>query len=207
MFGTREVRFARIRLEPERSFDGFLGQSESRGSMINAEEIELVVCESQLALRNQERGIALQGLVEQINRLSKLRSIGSAEAYRNDKIPRATVEIEGGDISRGRLLNSFLLTRRKFGLQLISDCFGDFALDGEHVIDWPVVILRPLMRVGARINQLRVHPHLVTRPLHTALQQMCDSKLLADLAGVSRRARLVLHHTRAADHLEVGHFG
>ena len=36
---------------------------------------------------------------------------------------------------------------------------------------------------------------------------MCHAKLLADLAGVSRRARLVLHHTRAADHLEVGHFG
>ena len=63
------------------------------------------------------------------------------------------------------------------------------------------------MRVGARINQLRVHPHLVTRPLHTALQQMCDSKLLTDLSQITRGAALVLHYGCAADHLEVGHFG
>ncbi len=63
------------------------------------------------------------------------------------------------------------------------------------------------MRVGARIDQLRVDSHLVPRPLHTTLEQMRHAQLLPDLAQVARRVALVIHHRGAADHFQVGEFG
>jgi hypothetical protein len=59
------------------------------------------------------------------------------------------------------------------------------------------------MRVGARVNQLRVHPNLVRRPLDTAFKQMGHAQLLPNLAQIARNAALVLHHRRAADHFQV----
>ena len=61
------------------------------------------------------------------------------------------------------------------------------------------------MRVGARIDQLRVDPHLVPRPLHTAFEQMRHAELLPDLAQIARRVALVIHHRGAADHFQVGY--
>ena len=43
------------------------------------------------------------------------------------------------------------------------------------------------MRVGARIDQLRDHPHFVGRPLHAAFDDMCHAELLTDLAQIARR--------------------
>ena len=48
-------------------------------------------------------------------------------------------------------------------LQLLGDRFGDFALDREDVSQIAIVSLGPKMRVVARVDQLRVHPHFVPR--------------------------------------------
>ena len=91
-------------------------------------------------------------------------------------------------------------------MQLVGNGFGDFALDGEDIIDGAIVVLRPLVRIGPGIDQLRVHPHFVAGALHAAFQEMRHPELLADLAQVARGAALVLHHTGAADHFQVRHF-
>ena len=77
-------------------------------------------------------------------------------------------------------------------------------MDGEDIGQIAIVGLRPEMRVLARIDQLRADPHFVGRALHAAFDDMRDAELLADLAQIARRAGLVLHHARAADHFQIG---
>ena len=56
---------------------------------------------------------------------------------------------------------ALFLVRRELSLQLIGNRLGDLALDGEDIGQIAIVGLCPEMRVGAGIDQLRVHPHLV----------------------------------------------
>ena len=117
-----------------------------------------------------------------------------AECRREHERLGATIKIKCRNIRRGRALDGSFFVRRKFCLQLIRDRFGDFALNCEHVIDWPIVILRPLMRIGAHVDQLRVDPHFVCRALYAAFEQMRHAELLTNLAQVALNAALVLHH-------------
>ena len=71
-----------------------------------------------------------------------------------DKRLGAAVEIKGGDIGGWRLVNCRLLVRRKFGLQLIGDDFGNLALDGKYVGPIAIVSLRPKVRVTAMPSNL-----------------------------------------------------
>ena len=111
------------------------------------------------------------------------------ETCREKKSLGPGVEIEGGQVGGGRLFDRRFLVRRELGLQLIGDGFGNLALDGKHIGQITIVGLCPQMRVGPRIDQLRVHPHLVGRPLHTAFEQMRDAELLPDLAQIALRRR------------------
>jgi hypothetical protein len=53
-------------------------------------------------------------------------------------------------------------------VKLIGDCFCDFALNGEDVVQWTIVDLRPKVRVGAGIDELRIDSHFSSRALHAA---------------------------------------
>ena len=77
-------------------------------------------------------------------------------------------------------------------------------MDGEDIGQIAIVGLRPQMRVGPRVDQLRIYPNLIGGTLHAAFDNMCDAELLADLAQIARRAAFVLHDARAADHFQVG---
>ena len=57
-------------------------------------------------------------------------------------------------------------------LQLLSDRFGDFALDPEHVSQIASVGLRPEMRVVPGVDQLRIYPNLVCDALDAPFQHM-----------------------------------
>jgi hypothetical protein len=48
-------------------------------------------------------------------------------------------------------------------------------LNGEDIGQIAIVGLRPQMRVGPRIEQLRIYPHFVGRALHTAFDDMCHA--------------------------------
>jgi hypothetical protein len=104
------------------------------------------------------------------------------------------VEKERGKVACGRLCNGRLLADRKLRLKLVSDRFGDIALYREDVGQIAIVGLRPQMRIGSGINQLRVNPYAITGSLNTSLQYMRHPKLLADLAQVTCDPALVLHN-------------
>src|ERR1051326_3412404 len=92
-------------------------------------------------------------------------------------------------------------------LQLLSDRFGDFALNSECVSQIAGVRLCPEMRVVAGIDQLRIYSDLVGDALNAPFQDMGDAQCLADLPKVARNRSLILHHARAADHLQVRDLG
>ena len=85
-------------------------------------------------------------------------------------------------------------------MELVGNRFRNLALDGEHIRKIAIIGLGPEMRIVPRIDQLCVHTNAIRRALNTALEQMRDTKLLPDLAQITLRAALVLHHGRAADH-------
>ena len=63
------------------------------------------------------------------------------------------------------------------------------------------------MRVGARIDQLRVDAHAIAGALNASFHDMRDTELLADLAQIARDPAFVLHHARAADHFQIRDLG
>ena len=89
-------------------------------------------------------------------------------------------------------------------LQLLSDCFCDFALDSEHIGKVACVGLRPEMRVVPSIDQLRINSNLVCDALDAPFQYMRDSERPADVLQIPGRRILVLRYTRPADHFQVG---
>src|SRR3982751_3769130 len=143
--------------------------------MIFSEKIELVVRFSYLAVGVDKGWIPLHCLFQQIDcryevilwLITLRRSVDLAGC--------ANIEIKGGDIFRGRLFYLVLLVRKNFGLQLISDGFGDFTLNGEHISKVAIVSLRPKMCVGSRVDQLRVYPDPVRGALHAAFEKMSDA--------------------------------
>ena len=82
----------------------------------------------------------------------------------------SAIEVEGGQVGSRRFFNRRFLVRRKPGLQLIGDGFGNLALNRKHIGQIAIISLCPKMRVGSRIDQLRINPHTVGRALHTAFE-------------------------------------
>src|SRR5438132_14390891 len=111
--------------------------------MIAADEIQLIMGVGELALREKERRISGQRLVQQINRLQQIRPTNGAETCRKNEILGATVEIERSHIRRRRLFDGSFFTRRKLRLQLIRNRLGDLALNGEDVGQITIVSLSP----------------------------------------------------------------
>ena len=58
----------------------------------------------------------------------------------------------------------------------------------EEIFHWPVVALRPDMRAGAGVDELRGDPEPLAVPLDAALEHVLDPKLSAHLAHIVRLA-------------------
>src|SRR5437016_3342212 len=97
-------------------------------------------------------GIARDRLIQRFNGLQKIVFAGAAKGRPTEQRISARVKIEGGEIGGWGSLDRSLLTGRKFGAQLIGNRFGDFRLDGKHVIQWPVVVLGPKMNIATRVE-------------------------------------------------------
>ena len=82
----------------------------------------------------------------------------------------AQVTVVCHQIGGGRLLDSCFFRWRKLGLKLLGYGFGYICLNGEDIIERPIVDLRPLVRIGAGIDQLRVDAHFAARALHAAFE-------------------------------------
>ena len=62
---------------------------------------------------------------------------------------------------------------------------GDFILHREDVRQFPIVCLRPHVRVGPGIDQLCGNAHLVARLTYRAFENMCDVEAFRDLRDLN----------------------
>jgi hypothetical protein len=61
------------------------------------------------------------------------------------------------------------------------DARGDVVLHCEYVYQIPVVTLRPQMGTGGYVDKLAADAHPLPRSAHTALEDIADPELAADL--------------------------
>jgi len=113
------------------------------------------------------------------------------------------IVIERCDVGRRRALDGALLAWRELRLELICDGFCYLALNSEDVGQIAIVSLRPEMRIGACIDQLRIHSHAIANTLNTSFHDMRNAKLISDLAQITFGSGLLLHNRSAADDLQV----
>ena len=75
------------------------------------------------------------------------------------------------------------------GLDLITQRGGDGAddliLDCQNVDRVAVIVFRPQMAAGRRVNQLRANPHAFANPANTAFGQVAHSQVSPHLGDVS----------------------
>ena len=205
MICAREVRFAGIRLQPERRLHSRVGQGPPRRSVLT-QPVQCVVRIGELVLCGEKGGIACQSLVEQIDPGAQVLRGYCAEAGVKNEVLGPAVEFKSTHVCGRTLLNRALLGGRELRLQLIGNGFRDLTLNSKNIRQIAIVRLRPQMRVIAGIDQLRVDPHFVRCALHAALDQVRHAELLSDFAQIALRASFVLHHGCATDHLQVGDF-
>ena len=169
--------------------------------MVDSEEVEAVVRARQPAIGEQECGIADDGLAEETHGLEEILRPGGAAGFGVDQCRRANVKIERHEISSGSLLDRGLFRRREPGLKLVGDCLGNFALNGKNIRKLSVIGLRPQMRIGAGVDQLRHHSHAVGCALNAPFQHMGHAELLSDFPQVPRITAFVEHDGSATDDL------
>ncbi len=75
-------------------------------------------------------------------------------------------------------LSGFEFLAQQRDLQRVHHGCRDLVLDGKHVLQFPIVSLRPEMPVRPGIDELGADADLTARLAHTALKDMCDAKLL-----------------------------
>src|SRR5262245_57456417 len=189
--------FAGVWTEASCRLQSCFGLCQVLRAMVN-NSVNVDLSERELAICLEERWIARHGLLQQIGCLQQIGSPISAGKRRQKKIFGVGVEIEGSDIRRRRLFNGTLLGWRKLRLQLVGDGFCDLALDRENVCQIAIVRLRPEMSIGARVDQLRIYSHAIANTLDASFHNMRDAKFISDLAEVTFRTGLVLHHRSAA---------
>src|SRR6266545_2371204 len=98
--------FATIRTEAKRGLNGGFRQGQPRGSMVIASEVHRVMSVGELAIRIEKRWIARDSLIQQLDRLQEIGFCLTAKARFQNKIFRAAVEIEGGEIGSRSALKS-----------------------------------------------------------------------------------------------------
>ena len=96
-------------------------------------------------------------------------------------------ELDGLEIKRVRLgIGRACLRRRaeQRDLELLHHVGRDLVLDREDVVELAVVGLRPQVRVGAGLDQLRRDPHRVARLAHRAFQHVAPRAACARSPGL-----------------------
>src|SRR2546430_14614624 len=93
-----------------------------------------------------------------------------------------------------RFFDRRLLAKGNFGLKLVGDGLGNFALDREHVVERPIIMLRPEMRIGPGVDQLGVYTNAVGRALHASLKHMRDARSEERRVGKECRSRWSPYH-------------
>ena len=112
------------------SLDGCFSQSQPCRRMVEAEKIELLMCVGELAVRLKKKGIACDGLIQQVDRLQQICFQAAAETKR-EKILGAIVEVESNEVGCRRSFNGQFFRSRNLRSKLLSDCSRKLALHRE----------------------------------------------------------------------------
>ena len=115
MIRAGEMRFARIGLKPECRLDRRFAQSQALRRVV-IERIRRIVRKGELTVRGEERGIARQRLVEQIDSLAQVLRADSTKAGVKNEVLRPAIKFKSGDVVRRALLDRTFLRRREFRL-------------------------------------------------------------------------------------------
>jgi hypothetical protein len=68
-------------------------------------------------------------------------------------------------------------------LQRADDRTGDLVLKVEYVLEVAIVALRPEVKAGGGIDQLRIDPNPVRRAPDAAFEHVADPQVVGDLPG------------------------
>src|SRR5712664_529398 len=101
--------------------------------MVVAKEVKLVMSVGELAIRSKKGWITGDYLVEQIRGLQQFRFGITAKARHQQKIFRARVQIEGGQIGSLWAFDGQFFSDRDFGVELFGNFLRDLTLDNEQV--------------------------------------------------------------------------
>ena len=187
--------------EAESGLNSCFLQCQPPGSMV-AKQVKMVVSRGELAIRLEKRWIACHSLIQQIDCLQPIRFRRATERRRQKEIVGTRVKIERDEVGGWLALNGQFLSSCDFGVQSFGDSLRNLALDGEQIIQITVVLLGPNVRVGARVDQLRIQVNPITAPACASFQHVRYAKRIADLAHISFTA--IFHHAGPADHFEIG---
>ena len=87
-----------------------------------------------------------------MSRLQQILSATIAVGSCDENVPRASVEIEGGNVGRGLAFDGRFFGRRHLGMKVLSYVFGDLTLNSKYLVQIAIVLLGPNMTVGARVD-------------------------------------------------------
>jgi hypothetical protein len=155
-------------------------------------------------MRLQKGRVMGDSLVQQIGRTQQICLRSWGKAHSEKKILGARIEVKSNEI-RGRwTLDGQFLSWRDVGVEAFCDFLRDLVLNREHVFQIAIVLLRPDVRIGARVDQLGVHMEPGPGLSDAAFQHVRNAQRIADLARISLAA--ILHHAGPTDYFEISNF-
>src|SRR5437016_2352197 len=169
--------------------------------MVQATMVKLVMSPGELTIRIEKRWITRHSLVQQVDYLHQIRYL-AAKRCPQKNIIGSGIKIKSNEIAGRPALNGRFLSGRDFGVKLLSDFLRNLALDRKQVVQIAIVLFRPDVRVGARVDQLRVHVKPGADSPNAALQNMRHSQFVTDLPNILPAA--IAHHAGPADDFEIG---
>ncbi|KAF5407149.1 MAG: hypothetical protein Udaeo2_27770 [Candidatus Udaeobacter sp.] len=186
--------------------DGRFSQCQPCRRMVEAEKIELLMCVCELAVCLKKRGVARDGLIQQVDRLQQVCFQAAAKTER-EQILGAIVEVESKEVGCRRLLNGQFLRSRNFRAKPLSDISRKLALDRKQVIQIAVISLRPDEHTSTSVYQSSLDVKTGASPTvgHSTLENVRNPKGFANFTNVPLSA--ILHHAGVADHPEIANAG
>jgi hypothetical protein len=124
----RQVRLAGTGPNSEGIIDRGFGQIQTLSSMVCSNEVNFVVCPRELTVSKHKGRIARYCFAKEPRRLNQVVPSRHVKVGRLEQILAAQIKIVCFQVGGRSLFDCRLLTRRDFCLELLRNCFGDFAL-------------------------------------------------------------------------------
>src|SRR5438128_1894185 len=144
--------------------------------------------------------VAREGLVKKLHRFKEILSQArGANIALVEEFFCSKETVVGSYVRGGALADRTLFLWRELGLKLVGDFLGNLALNRENIGKIAIIGLRPKMRIGAGVNELRHYSDAVSRALNTSFQHMGHAELLPNFEQVPWVAALVEYDRSATD--------